>query len=969
LVIVDHKSLSRFPNLATKFLRLEGMDSLGDVTPTPSFGWRSSDQLVYAISTSGSTGVPKWVGVTHRNLLTYVDAILQTLGLHDAPEDTQLHFASVSSVATDLGNSCIFPALLSGGCLHLIPYDVFVDATRFAEYQTEHRIDVLKIVPSHWAGLFSESQATPTKFPARWLILGGENVPPRALAMARNCKTSCALLNHYGPTETTIGCLTAQIDLEQDGRPPIGLPLPNTSAYLIDSSGDFTPLGMPGQLYIGGDGVSRGYINDSVQTAQRFLPDPFSGVPGGRLYRTGDLARRRIDGNIEFLGRTDRQVKINGHRVELREIEEALHAIPDIRESAVTAATTDGGVVRILAYIVPDHNSAIRPNDIYRALQSALPAYMVPNRIILLGALPLNRTGKVDLAALPDADDSDSCTLDSMTLTEEVVAGAMANVLGLPSVRLQDNFFHLGGDSLLGTKVVARICEALGTTISLRDLFMFPSPATLAAAVDRNEQSKDRESLLPSRAPRVPSMPLSFAQERVWFFEQLEPGTPSYIVPALVRIQGILDITRLETSVNAVIERHEILRTTFHSDEGRPYQRILPQLSVQIDVVDRDSRQGGEAEEEVYQLARAEARRPFDLSHAPLMRLTLFKLGSEDWVLLLTIHHIICDGWSIGIFVQEVTEHYRTSYRGNPPHLSPLSLQYVDFAVWQRKWLQGTILEEQLEHWRLKLHGAQSLAFPTDYDRPPHLTFDGASLAFEFDPKLSSSIMEFSRRENATVFMTLMAGLQALLCRYAGQEEFVIGAGISNRPRREWEGVIGFFVNSIAIRASLSGNPSFLQLVQRVRTETLDAYTHQDLPFDKLVAGSQFRRRSDRNPIFQVLFHMQNFLRAAVEIPGAVLTPVWMDFGSVNFDFTLSMAQHSGVLRGTLDYNINLFRRETMEGFLAHFEKLMQKAVEAADLPVLSLSLGESIAGRLGDPGRFATEHFSFASGVPADRK
>ncbi|MGB7498148.1 MAG: amino acid adenylation domain-containing protein, partial [Candidatus Acidiferrum sp.] len=688
---------------------------------------------------------------------------------------------------------------------------------------------------------------------------------------------------------------------------------------------------------------ARGYLNRPELTAEKFIPDPFSSEPGARMYKTGDLARYLPDGNIEFLGRADHQVKIRGFRIELGEIEAALGQHSAVQKAVVLAREYAPGEKRLVAYVVAESTA----EELRRFLKDKLPDHMVPAVFVLLDAFPLLSNGKIDRRALPAPERSrpelDKAFVSPRTPTEELVAEIWAQLLDLERVGVHDNFFDLGGHSLLATQAVSRIREAFQVEIPLRRLFEVPTVAGLAESIEVARQA-GQNLLAPPILPvhRKGDVALSFAQQRLWFFDQLEPGLSAYNIPAAVRLKGPLNLAALEQSLNEIVQRHESLRTTFANVEGRPTQVIARTLTIKLPVLDLRYLAVSERETEVRRLVTAEAQRPFDLSKGPLIRGTVLRLADEEHVGLLTMHHIVSDGWSTGILVRELATLYVAFCLGSPSPLPALPIQYADFAHWQRQWLQSEVLEAQIAYWKEQLAGAAALIdLPTDLPRPAVQTFRGAHQSLVLPKHLKDRFKALGRQEGVTLFMTMLAAFEVFLYRYTSQDDLVVGSPIANRNRVETEGLIGFFVNVLVLRTDLSGNPSFRELLRRVRQVCLGAYSHQDLPFDRLVEELHLQRDLSRNPLFQVMFALQNAPLRPLELPGLALTPVEGDSETAHFDLTLQIVDTEQELTAALVYNTDLFEAGTIARMLANFQTLLEAIVSdpeqrVSDLPLLS---------------------------------
>ena len=898
-------------------------------------------ELAYVMYTSGSTGVPKGVAVTHLGVLNYTDFIQRAVAAKPG-----LSFATVSTLGADLGNTVIFAALASGGCLHVIGYETATDGRKFMNYCARHPIDVLKIVPAHFQALLATSERAEV-LPRRLLVMGGD-VLSHALADHVTALGRCRVLNHYGPTEATIGCLTLPVEAEHEGKRfsatvPIGRPIDNAEAYVLDERLDPVPVGVPGELYLAGAGLARGYLGRSDLTAQRFIPHPLASEPGSRLYKTGDLARVLPDGTVEFLGRTDFQIKLRGYRIELGEIEARLTEHPGIEQAVVTARESEAHEKYLAAYIVP-RDSDGEPAGWRAFLKERLPDYMIPTALVCLPGLPLNQNGKVDRALLPDPEvylASSRRYVAPRNPAEEMLTGIWSIILKRDRIGIHDNFFDLGGHSLLATQVIARVRSVFRVDLPLRTLFEATTVAQLAETIESTRlQSGDVVIPPVARVDRSRPVPLSFAQQRLWVLAQLDPDNPSYNIPIALRVVGAVDVLALEKSFNEVVRRHEVLRTRFVGIDGQPMQVISPMMDIPLRVIDLGHLPEGERETTALRLATAEAKRPFELAYGPMLRTSLLRLSEREHVLLVTLHHIVSDAWSAGILVREITALYRNYAAGQPSPLPDLSIQYADFACWQRQWLSGNHLEAQLAYWKTTLgNSPQPVELPTDHPRPAVQTFRGASVTVMFPADLSDRIHSFSRHQGVTVFMTMLSGFYVLLFRYTGQTDLVVGSPIANRTRRETEELIGFFVNTLALRVELSGNPMAREVVERVRTACLDAYTHQDLPFEKLVEVLQPVRDVSRSPLFQVMFDMQNVQTPEVGIQGLHCTPFESGNHTAKFDLTLTVHETEQGLTGSIEYNTDLFEETTIQRQLSHFQTLLEGMVTQPETHIAALPL------------------------------
>ncbi len=920
----------------------------------------TTSNLAYVIYTSGSTGAPKGVMVEHGGLSNAINWIVETLALSD--RDRCL---LKTPITFDAAGRELFPTLLSGGRLTIAEPDGHRDSRYLAEKIRHERISILHCVPS-LLRLLVEEPAFADATDLRAVMCGGEALAPQIVDRF-HARCGAQLYNVYGPTEAIIDATCWPCELRDSHSViSIGRPIPNARVFILDRRLRPLPIGVAGDLFIGGAGLARGYVGRPDLTAEKFIPDPFGNAPGARLYRTGDLARYLPDGNIEYLGRDDHQVKVRGFRIELGEIEAVLGQHPAVLATVVLAQADRPGEQRLVAYVVATNKTSRPTADQLRGfLHERLPEYMVPPLFVQLDTLPLTANGKVDRRALLSVEVAHAELADtfvaSRTPTEELLAEIWGAVLGVERVGIHDNFFLLGGHSLLATQVVSRIREAFKLELPLRRLFEAPTVAGLAESI---EQGRGAGLSMPPIVPvaRDGELPLSFAQQRLWFIDRLEPGSSVYNFPAAVRLTGPLNLAALSRSLDEIIRRHEALRTTFAIADGRPVQLIAPTLKLTLPLVDLQMLPERERESALRRLAAEEAQRPFDLAEGPLIRATVLRLGEDDHVGLLTMHHIVADGWSTGILIRELATLYESYCSARPSPLPELTIQYADFAHWQRQWLDGEVLESQLSYWKQQLAGAPLLELPTDHPRPAVQSFRGASQTFVLPHNVGESLKALSRREGVTLFMTLLAAFQILLHRYTGQDDLVIGTPIANRNRLEIEGLIGFFVNTLVLRADLSRNPSFSGLLRRVRDTCLGAYAHQDLPFERLVEELRPEPDLSRNPLFQVMFVLRNASPQEIALPGLSLKPVEIDTGTTHFDLTLHVADSDHGLVGTLAYNPDLFEAGTITRMLAYFRGLLETVAATpehrlSDLTALTEAEREQLPVNLSGAGTARSEY------------
>jgi amino acid adenylation domain-containing protein len=891
--------------------------------------------LAYLIYTSGSTGQPKGVAITHRSAA----AMLRWAAEIFAPGDLAGVLAS-TSIAFDLSVFELFLPLSRGGTVILA-----ANALALPSLAAATAVTLVNTVPSAIAELVRDAGLPPG---VSIVNLAGE---PLAQGLVQRIYESSRhvrrVLNLYGPSEATTYSTWAAVAPRDPRRPTIGRPIAGTRAYVVDAGLRLAPLGVPGELLLGGAGLARGYFDRPDLTAEAFLPDPFAAAPGERLYRTGDLARHLADGTLEFLGRRDDQIKVRGYRIEPREIEIALSRHPEVRDAVVVCSPDAAGEHRLAAYLVPAGAGLPPPADLRAFLAGSLPGFMVPAAFVGLAALPLTASGKVDRRALPaptaarlGAGPADA----PRTPLEEVLAGIWSRVLKHEAVGVGESFFDLGGNSLRAVEVISRVRRLCGVDLPLRTLFERPTVAATAAAVTAalgGGQGAERQALRP--VERGAASPLSLPQQRLWWLYRLEPDSPAYNVPSALRLTGRLDVRALAASLSATVRRHEALRTSFRMEGAGALQIVGKARSQPLPLVDLGALTAARRARETSRLAAAEAQRPFALETGPLLRTIVLRQGGEAHVLLLTLHHIISDGWSLGVLVRDVTVLYRAAAAGTLPALPALPVQYADFARWQRQRLAGEVLGSQIAWWRSRLAGAPpALPLPTDFPRPARQRFRGASDAIVLPPPLAGGFKALCRGEGVTLFMGLLAGFQALLHLLTGQDDVVVGSSVANRDREEIEDLVGFFVNTLALRTDLGGRPSFRELLTRVREVTLGAWAHQDVPFEKLVEELAPQRTPGSNPIFQVLLELLVSPRRPAELPGLAIEDYPVPAPWSKFDLTLFVSDRDGTLELRLEYDADLFRAATIRRMLQDLESLLAEVVADPQVPVATLLGGQA---------------------------
>jgi amino acid adenylation domain-containing protein len=880
--------------------------------------------LAYVMYTSGSTGQPKGVMVEHWALSNTMHWMQATFPLSEADRVLQKTPSSFDVSAWEF-----FAPLMVGAQLILARPGEHQDSAYIVDLLATHQITMLQLVPS-LLQMVLEEEALATCHSLRHVFCAGEALT-HALQERFFARLTADLHNLYGPTEATIyATYWTCVRGSPSGHVPIGWPIANTQLYILDTQLHPVPIGVPGELHIGGVGLARGYLNHPELTAERFIPHPFSDVPGARLYKTGDLARYRPDGSLEFLGRRDTQIKLRGYRIELGEIEATLEHHPAIRQAVVLAREDTAGDRRLVAYCVSHHGFILDIRELRSFLQIKLPDYMVPAAFVVLDALPLTANGKVDRQALPTPGKARPPLFEAFvaprTPIEELLASIWANVLKVESVGIHDNFFALGGHSLLAVQVISRLRKVFQVDVPLRVLFDAPTVAGLARHVEKGRQAAQSTPAPPLKAmPREGVVPLTMTQEHFWDLDQLLPGAPFSNMLYAARLTGPLNVKALEQSFNEIIKRHETLRTTFTTIAGQPVQVIAPTLHLPLEMDDLRALPEAAREAAAHQLICAEVLYPFDLEKGPLLQVRLLRLGEQEHILLLTMHHIISDGWSWGVLLHELTVLYEAFSQGHPSPLPELPVQYAHYAHWQRQWLQSEAGKAQLTYWMQQLHAPLSiLQLPTDRPRTGEMSLRTARRSFHLPKELTTALTQLSRQENTTLFMTLVAGLKMMLYGYTGQEDIRVGTLVANRQDQDTEGLIGLFANLTILRTNLGGNPSLRQVLQRVRTTTLDAYAHQELPFEYLARALVHTRQCDRQSLFQVIFAMQNARQHTLALPALTVQPLeTKSVEASSCDLAVSVRESPQGLEGLCIYKTAMFDTPTITRRLEDFQRVL----------------------------------------------
>ena len=883
----------------------------------------TAETAAHVIYTSGSTGKPKGVISAHRASVNRLAWMWRTYPYTHGEvccQKTALSF--VDSICE------IFGPLLQGKPLVVLDDDSVKDPKRLIAALSVHKVSRIVLVPSLLRVMLESNDDLAERLPnLRYCVCSGETLPVELAAACRKKLPNTLLINLYGSSEIAADVTCYEVtDTSGLNIVPIGKPIANTQVYILDAQLQPVPFGVVGEIYVGGEGLARGYLNQPTLTDEKFVSDPF--VDGnGRLFRTGDLGRYLADGNIEFRGRRDHQVKVRGFRIELGEIESVLKSNPGIRQAVVVALDDSQGGKQLVAYLIVETKPPAI-NEIRTLLLRKLPDYMVPSAFVVMETLPLNSSGKIDRLALPAPTQNQRTAPEDFvpprTPIEDVLATIWAETLGIDRIGTNDDFFLLGGHSLLVARIVARVREALQIELPMRTLFEASTVGLLATEVERLRQTAGCTTNPLVRVSRDGPLPLSFAQERLWFFDELEPNSAAYNIHRALRLRGSLDSDALQQSFDEIVKRHEVLRTSFINDNGKPALSI--EEIGKLEVQQHDLRELPEAkrEEESRAMAAAEARRPFDLKRAPLLRAALVEFDSDDHLLLLTMHHIISDGWSIGILLNELSSRYNAIVGAGELSLPDLPVQYVDFAAWQRQSLHDESMKWQIDYWLRQLSDAPAtIDLPSDRPRPAVRSFRGAKHTLRISKDITDKLTTLGREKRATLFMTLLTAFQALLACITGDEDIVIGSPIVGRSRTETENLIGNFINTIVLRARFSGDPDFNEMLRHVRDGALAAFSHQDVPFEKLVDVLQPVRTLSHNPLFQVWFVLQNAQTEHCEFSALTTESLTVESADTRHDLQLTLWDTANGLKGSLNYSADLFEPESIGQIEKQFQALL----------------------------------------------
>jgi amino acid adenylation domain-containing protein len=924
-VITEDRLREKFADTTTAIINVER--TKGQSTEKPSTTVTNAN-TVYVIFTSGPTGKPKGVSITHRSVVNLAQALA-----HDIYSGTNapLRVSVNAPLAFDSSVKQVIQ-LVFGHTLCIVPDEIRPDGEALLNFIRETRVDVLDCTPSQLRLLleagFGES-ADPSI-----VLVGGEAID-ESLWTSLGERGRVAFYNVYGPTECTVDATACRV--MNSSRPRIGRPITNAEVYVLDQELNPTPIGVMGEIYIGGDGVARGYINHPELTADRFVPHPFSQEPGARLYRTGDRGRFLPGGEIECAGRVDHQVKLRGNRVELGEIETALATHEAVNEVVVILREDQPGDQRLVAYFIPVRNVQPQPGELREYLSNKLPEYMLPAAIVPLKSFPLTRNGKVDRFKLPAPDEIETqqskTFVGPRTPVEEIVADIWAKLFRVKQVSRHDNFFELGGHSLLATQVIARVRKLFSVEVAVRALFESPTVAALAQQIEQEIKAGPEKRVAPiERVNREAPIPVSFAQQRLWFLHELTPESTAYQLHLSLRINGPLDIDVLERVFTEIVRRHEILRTSFVTVDGKLSQVIAEARPFKLAFTDLSTLPQGEREEQALRLATEEGYRPFDLKQDIVLRGNVWRLDDEEYILGLTTHHIASDEWSMNVLVREALTLYDAFAAGRPSPLTPLPVQYADYAVWQRGRFEGERLTAEIAYWKKQLgDGPYVLNLPTDRPRPAIQTSRGAHLPVAVSKTVVDALKNVSREEEATLFMAVLAVYKILLHHNTRQSSIIVGTPIADRPQIETEELIGFFVNMLVMRTDLSGDPSFRELLSRVREVALGAYAHQSLPFDKLVEELAPARDLSRNPLFQAAFSFDSSTPEEFKLQQLDLKVIEVEGRPTRFDLVVALRDTAEGLSGAIQYNSDLFNASRITRMRDHFAMLLEQAATNPD--------------------------------------
>ncbi|MGO9835641.1 MAG: amino acid adenylation domain-containing protein, partial [Polyangiaceae bacterium] len=931
-VVITQRSLQASLQCPDAVIVCVDDESLASDSSTRPSRLAEQTDLAYVIYTSGSTGRPKGVELPHRAVVNFLSSVAREPGI--GPSDALL---AVTTLSFDIAVLELYLPLTVGARVVIASQETTGDGRALLAELRRRGATMMQATPSTWRLLLAAgwSRDDPMK-----VLCGGEALP---LDLARELvQRSSSVWNMYGPTETTVWSSVYRLP-EDVEHIVIGHPIANTEFVVLDASMQPVPTGVRGELYIAGDGLARGYLRRPDLTTDRFVPD--SRKPGHRLYRTGDVARLRRDGNFEYFGRNDQQVKLRGYRIELGEIESVVASHPGVAQAVTAVREVKQGDVRLVVYVVPKAGAvpAVGAEDLRGHARASLPDYMVPQHIVLLSALPLTPNGKVDRKALPPPVpvlEDEGAHVAPRTVTERMIAEIWQEALSVGRLGVHDDFFRLGGHSLLAAQVLSRLARDHGVALSLRRIFEAPTVAQLAAVVDAESRSVHSSvARIPRRLGPGPARQ-SVMQQRIWLMEQLQPGLNVYNLPSAYRLRGAVDVVALERSLVAIVGRHEVLRTTLDFDGEEAVQRVAPSLNVDVVQVDLSDRPPARRESELLELLQQAADAPFDLRRGPLFRATLYRLDAGEHALFFMPHHAIWDGWSFDIFMRELDACYAAMSKGSVPDLPPLPIQYADFSEWHLRWLDGDEMARQAAYWKAKLGSEVTpLEMPTDRPRPPAATGSGAFEPLRLSPVELESLERVARDAGVTLYMLTLAAFLAMLHRYTGQDDLLVGTPVRGRTQPETEDLLGFFVNTLVIRGDLSGSPTFRHLLERVRATCLEAFAHPDMPFEQLVRELNVPRDLSRTPIFQSFFSFQDATARKDSIGDLEIAQIHLMPQAAQTDITMWVMHRTTGLFGGVSYSTDLFDAETVRRFLREFYALLASVARDVDQRVAAIPI------------------------------
>jgi amino acid adenylation domain-containing protein len=911
-----------------------------------------TNHLAYIIFTSGSTGNPKGVRINHNSLTNFLVSMKEKPGIKS--EDRLL---AITTISFDIAALEIYLPLITGSGLIVASRETVVDGNLLSKRIKESKITIMQATPSSWQMLLESDWEGDSKFKA---LCGGEAL---SKGLAEKLLKKCgSLWNMYGPTETTIWSSIYEVKKERNEvnnevLVSIGKPINNTQFYVLDKNLQMVPYGVIGELYIGGEGISKGYYNRVEMTAEKFIPDLYGKSSGKCLYKTGDYVKLLENGEMEFLGRMDHQVKIRGYRIELGEIESVLESDEEIKQSVVIVKATENNNKQLVAYIVPTKAEQIRVEEVREYVTQKLPSYMAPSIYVILDEMPLTPNSKIDRKKLPDPVEYGISTtkeyVGAQTETQIKLSEIWTNLLGLKQVSINDNFFEIGGHSLLATQLISRIRDVFLFDISLQKIFELPNILDLSKYLDSIKQDDANKNNYDIQVyPRTQDLELSFSQERLWFLDQLEQFSGAYNISSAMKLEGNISVPILEKSLNEIIKRHEVLRTTFITKNNKPIQIVHNELLLSIPVIVLTKMNKEEQEKQIKQIIHEETSYHFDLSTGPLLRVIVVNLNETQNILIITMHHIIVDGWSLGLLIKELSIIYNAFLKNKPSPLCDLPVQYADYAIWQRGWIKGEISEKQMNYWKEKLTGSPTvIELPLDKTRLKIQGYKGKREIFKIEKWKTEKIKQLSNTNNVTLFMTLLTIFKILLYRYSNQTDIVVGTPVANRKHSKIESLVGFFVNTLVLRTEVSGEISFKELVERVKKTTIEAYNNQDMPFEQIVEKVQPERSLSYSPLFQVMFILQNQRMEEFSLEGIEISQLESEHITSKFDITLTFSETEKGLIGNLEYNTDIFEESTIKRIMKHYERILESVINKPEeridqIKLLSKEEEEEIIGK-----------------------